>query len=90
MATASSRSRSAGKYSVASYREQRQLIPAAELAKHNGKWAAFSRDGKRILASGRTLEVLEKKPCAAGRDPLDAVYEFVGDYEFSIGDSETR
>jgi hypothetical protein len=79
MATASSRKRPARKYSVASYHEQRQRIPAEELAKHNGKWAAFSRDGKRVLASGTTLAALEKKLRAAGRDPLDAVYEFVGE-----------
>ncbi|GEM_PF-5591013 len=78
MATASSRKRPARKYSVASYREQRQRIPAAELAKHSGKWAAFSRDGRRVVASAKDLQQLAKKLVAAGENPQKFVYEFVG------------
>src|SRR5262245_36145847 len=89
MATAASRKRPGWGYSVAAYREQRQRIPAAELAKHTGKWAAFSRDGRRVVASAKDLQKLEKKLVDAGEDPQTFVYEFVGDYEFSIGDSKT-
>lgn len=90
MATASSRKRPVQEYSIAAYREQRERIPAAELAKHNGKWAAFSRDGRRVVASAKDLLHLEKKLRAAGHDPHVVVYEFVGDEEFMTGISETH
>ena len=88
MATTSSRRRPARKYSVAAYRENQQRIPPTEIAKHVGKWAAFSRDGKRVVASATTLERLEKKLHSAGEDPEHVVFEFLDEGESIVGGAE--
>ncbi len=74
--------------SVQSYREKRKDIPAKDLAKHQGKWVAFSRDGSRIVASDEDLVILEKKTVAAGEDPGDVVLEFLDEEEFVLGGVE--
>ena len=71
--------------SVTSYRRERDRIPSDELAKHQGKWPAFSRDGARVVASSKNLEQLEKKLRAAGEDPQNVVFEFVGAAETVLG-----
>jgi len=74
--------------SVQSYRDQRQRISPDELARHLGKWAAFSRDGSRIVASCETLEQLENKLIAAGDNPQELVYEFIGADEIMVGGAQ--
>jgi hypothetical protein len=74
--------------SVQSYRQARQKIPLDEMAKHRGKWAAFSHDGARVVASAKSLERLEKKLLAGNEDPRQVVYEFVDEDETMAGGAE--
>ncbi len=74
--------------SVQSYRDARRNIPSQELAKHRGKWVAFSRDGTCVVASCKNLERLEKKIVAAGKDPQEMVYEFLTTEETMVGGAE--
>jgi hypothetical protein len=59
------------------YRENRARFPNEALAAHRGKWAAFSPDGCRIVASDATIEDLETQLTAMGVDGQDVVFEWV-------------
>ncbi len=74
--------------SVELYRENRKAISPKELAKHQGKWVAFSRDGSRIIASAKKLETLDRRVVAAGGDPQAVVLEYVGAEEIALGGAE--
>jgi hypothetical protein len=63
--------------SLASYQANRANFPRDELLRHLGNWVAFTRDGRRIVDSHPTLEGLEARLRAAGREPQDYVYEAV-------------
>jgi hypothetical protein len=78
--------------SVESYRKQRSMIAPVELARHHGKWAAFSGDGAHVIASCESLEPrrLETAVRAAGQDPQNVVYEFVDTDEMIIGGAELQ
>lgn len=70
--------------------KNRNRIPADELARHEGKWAAVSPDGKRIIASNADIGKLRQQILAAGQDPETAILEFVGSDEDSfVGGAET-
>jgi hypothetical protein len=56
-------------------------FPLEELSKHRGHWVAFSADGRRLIASGRTLAILEAQVRAAGEDPEEVLLERVPDSE---------
>jgi len=62
---------------LASYQANRAGFPRDELLLHLGNWVAFTRDGSRIVDSSPTLEGLEARLRAAGREPQDYVYESV-------------
>jgi hypothetical protein len=57
------------------YQENRSKIPWAELTKHQGKWAAFSMDGQRVVASHEDLDGLEEALVALGEDAQTEVFE---------------
>ena len=57
------------------FRLNRAQFRADELARYRGQWVAFSADGRRIVASGATLECLEEKLAALGEDPQRVVLE---------------
>jgi len=59
------------------FRSNRAQFSREELAQYRGQWVAFSADGRRILASGETLECLEQKLAAQGNDPQEVVLEGV-------------
>ncbi len=59
------------------YRNNRAQFPHAELVKYQGAWVAFSADGRRILASGETVEQLEQHIAAQGEDSQNTVLEWL-------------
>ena len=56
------------KSSIIEFQMNRPNFPTEELWKHDGNWVAFSADGKRIVASGPTMEALEDAVQAANED----------------------
>lgn len=54
---------------TSTYWDNRQKIQPEELAKHCGKWIAFSPDGAYIVASHSSLEELMSQVKRRGEDP---------------------
>jgi hypothetical protein len=63
-------------------------FPVEELRKHRGRWVAFSADGRRLIASGRTLAALEAQVRAAGANPEEVLLERIPDGEAIASGSE--
>jgi hypothetical protein len=59
------------------YYQNRPKFPAAELVKYSGMHVAFSLDGLRIVASGKTIEELEENVVATGFDPARVVQSYI-------------
>ncbi|HKB38385.1 MAG TPA: DUF5678 domain-containing protein [Gemmataceae bacterium] len=59
----------------AEYQTNRARFPRVELEQYRGSWVAFSGDGRRIVASGETIQRLEEQLAAAGEDPQQVVLE---------------
>ncbi len=57
------------------YQENRVKYPWKELLQYAGECVAFSPDGTRILAHGRTFEEVVAAMSARGQNPHDAVWE---------------
>jgi Family of unknown function (DUF5678) len=57
------------------YQDNRVSFPIEELRNHDGRWVAFSADGKRIVASAETLDEVERQLVAAGEDPEEVGFE---------------
>src|SRR5262249_46083524 len=74
----------------AEYRTNRSRFPRIELEPYRGSWVAFSGDGRRIVASGETLQRLEEQIAATGQDPQQVVLERVPgpDDDISLGGAE--
>jgi hypothetical protein len=75
------------------YRDNRDRLPNEALAAHRGKWAAFSPDGCRIIASATTIESLETQLAAIGVDGQNVVFEWVAgpdDDDCRLGAEEWR
>lgn len=60
---------------IRTYDENRARFSLDELRQHEGKWAAFSMDGARLIASAIDLEALDVLLRAAGEDPQSFAYE---------------
>ena len=60
---------------TAEYGTNRARFPRLELEQYRGSWVAFSDDGRRIVASGETIQRLEEQLAAAGQDPQQVVFE---------------
>jgi hypothetical protein len=59
------------------YAANRRRFPPDELAKHAGRYVAFSLDGSRIVASAASEEELERQLLASGIDPSQVVGSFI-------------
>ena len=63
-------------------------FPLEELGKHRGCWVAFSPDGCRLVASGKTLAALDALVRAAGENPEEVLLEQIPDGAFIASGSE--
>ena len=59
------------------YHENRRNFPPDQLAPYYGKYVAWSIDGRRIVASAKSYEQLEKRLRAAGIDPGQVVGDYI-------------
>jgi hypothetical protein len=66
------------------YRENRSRFSVEELRRYDGQWAAFSPDGRQIVASDSSLTGLLEALQAAGTDPQTVVLERI---ELETGDA---
>ena len=57
--------------------KNRAEFPRAELTKYQGKWVAFSADGRQIVAAAEALEQLEAELARMGEDAQEVVFECV-------------
>ena len=57
--------------------ENRNRFPGEEYLKYGGQYIAWSLDGTRILASGKTAEELDENLRALGISPSDTLDEYV-------------
>ena len=69
------RQRSKPRVALRSYDENRAKFSAAKLRKYDGRWAAFSSDGTRIVASAENIEDLEHRLAELGEDPEEVTFE---------------
>jgi hypothetical protein len=65
------------------YYENRRNFPQAELAKYYGQHVAWSRDGKTILANGRSWEDVEIALRDKGIDASRVVFGYVDEPDMS-------
>ena len=65
-------------------KNQRQF-PLEELARHRGNYIAWSKDGRRIVASAPDLESLDHLVRAAGEDLQSCVIDSVPECDAVIG-----
>ena len=68
------------KASIIEFQKNRPNFPEEELAKYDGNWVAFSADGRRIVAAGKTLDDLVESVKAVGEDMQNVGIERV-EYE---------
>jgi hypothetical protein len=66
----------------------RAVFPVEELAKHAGRWVAWSPDGTRIAASAPSPELLDGILEANGEDPALCVVEGIPDDDAVIGEAD--
>jgi hypothetical protein len=65
-------------FDAATYIKNRSAVPLTELEKHAGQWVAWAPDGTHIVAgSGKSEEALIDLLQAAGKDPLQFVFDYV-------------
>ncbi len=74
----------------AEYGVNRARFPRVDLEQYRGSWVAFSGDGRRIVASGETIQRLEERLAATGQDPQQVVFERIPGPEddISLGGAE--
>lgn len=70
------------------FRQNRAAFGPAELNTHQGRWVAFSSDGRRIIASSKDLELLDKMITDAGEDPEQVALERIEPDDVSLGAAE--
>lgn len=73
---------------VKEFQENRALISWDELRKHDGKWVAFSADGRRVVASHEDLASLDALIVAAGENPEETPLERIEFDRCSYGGGE--
>jgi hypothetical protein len=65
-------------FDAATYIKNRQAFPLEELEKYAGQWVAWASDGTHIVAgSGESEEALIGLLKAAGKDPLQFVFDYI-------------
>jgi hypothetical protein len=57
----------------------RAVFPTSELAKHAGRWIAWSPDGSRIAASAIDPELLDEMLRKIGENPAECIIECMPD-----------
>lgn len=65
--------------------ERRAAVPAKALARHAGRWIAWSPDGARIVADSEAPEDLDDRIRAAGEDPEWCVVEGIPATDAMLG-----
>jgi hypothetical protein len=65
--------------------ERRAAMPAEALARHAGRWIAWSADGERIVAVAEAPEHLDDRVRAAGEDPERCVIEGIPAEDAMLG-----
>jgi hypothetical protein len=65
--------------------ERRAAIPAEALARHAGRWIAWSPDGSRLVAEADAPEDLDDRIRAAGEDPERCVVEGIPEADALLG-----
>jgi hypothetical protein len=75
---------------VRGFCENRAQFPHAELVKYQGKWVAFSADGRRIVAADEDLAALDKLVVAAGEDPENVGLERIEFDDVYLGAAELQ
>jgi hypothetical protein len=65
---------------IRDYPENRRRFSLEELAPYAGMYVAFSLDGKCILASGTTEDILEQQLREKGIDPGQVVGSYIEAY----------
>jgi hypothetical protein len=65
--------------------ENRARFPMDELARHAGRWVAWSPDGTRIVADAEAPEALDRLVRDAGKDPERGVVEGIPAEDAMIG-----
>jgi hypothetical protein len=65
--------------------ERRAALPAEALARHAGRWIAWSPDGSRIVAEAEAPEDLDDRVRAAGEDPERCVVEGIPAVDAMLG-----
>jgi hypothetical protein len=72
------------------FRKNRARFSYDELAIHQGKWIAFSMDGRTIIASSENLATLDALIVAAGADPEETALERIEFDSCSFGGAEAN
>jgi glucose/arabinose dehydrogenase len=65
--------------------EHRAAVPAEALARHAGRWIAWSPDGSRVVAEAGAPEDLDDAVRAAGEDPERCVIEGIPAVDALLG-----
>ncbi len=70
------------------YLHTRAELSHEQLRQYNGKWVAFSGDGRRLIAAADSLADLDKLVVAAGEDPELVGFERIDLEDSAIGGAE--
>ncbi len=57
------------------FRENREKISTDVLRQYDGQWVAFSSDGCRVVASGKTISEVSARLDVAKHDIQDVLFE---------------
>ncbi len=66
------------------FQKNRATFSREQLTQYQGCWVAFSADGRRIVASGATLDQVESQLAAQRDDPEQVFLEWIGGPEDDI------
>jgi hypothetical protein len=69
---------------IPNFQQNRAVFPQELLAAYQGRWIAFSGDGRTVVASGDTLDQVEDQLAALRVDPQEVFLERVGGLEDDI------
>jgi hypothetical protein len=58
------------------------------LAKYQGQWVAFTKDGEKIVAGSEDLATLDNLVISMGQNPEEVAYEFIELDDTYLGGAE--
>ena len=70
------------------YLKNRARFSPKELLKFDGQWVAFSKDGRRIIATSEDLAALDSLVVATGEDPENVAFERIEMDDTCLGGAE--